>query len=214
MEKHRANKIKKVNILSRVPIRNVVPPIHGCHNGIMMDTSNILKCINKRAVVNEVLPDGSVIRLNLSNYYKDNASVVETPISAPVVEVEPKVETVVKVEEPAVSEAELAKPVDITVHESISSVESAAVVEDTNTNGIADVAVSVSTEISNISTDVAVNAETTAIGSTDTAVDEQVVDDDVSDTNTNDEEEVSAVAEAAEDHVPTYKNKKNKNHRH
>ena len=103
--------IKKVNIRASVPIKDFRPPIYGTCNGIEMTTGEILKCLCKRAIVDEVLPDGSTIRLDLKNYYTDNTpktttevpaadkvQVVETSVpvevhdEAPVVELEPVVE--------------------------------------------------------------------------------------------------------------------------
>ena len=103
--------IKKVNIRASVPIKDFRPPIYGTCNGIEMTTGDILKCLCKRAIVDEVLPDGSTIRLDLKNYYTDNTpktttevpaadkvQVVETSVpvdvhdKAPVVELEPVVE--------------------------------------------------------------------------------------------------------------------------
>jgi hypothetical protein len=39
-----------------------------------MTTGDILKCLCKRATVEEILPDGSTIRLNMRNYYTDNGA--------------------------------------------------------------------------------------------------------------------------------------------
>lgn len=102
--------IKKVNIKASVPIKDFRPPIYGTCNGIDMTTGEILKCLCKRAIVDEVLPDGSTIRLDMKNYYTDNTpkttkvpaadkvQVVETSVpvevhnEAPVVELEQVVE--------------------------------------------------------------------------------------------------------------------------
>ena len=102
--------IKKVNIKASVPIKDFRPPIYGTCNGIEMTTGEILKCLCKRAIVDEVLPDGSTIRLDLKNYYTDNTpktievpaadkvQVVETSVpvdvhdETPVTELEPVVE--------------------------------------------------------------------------------------------------------------------------
>lgn len=102
--------IKKVNIKASVPIKDFRPPIYGTCNGIEMTTGEILKCLCKRAIVDEVLADGSTIRLDLKNYYTDNTpktievpaadkvQVVETSVpvdvhdETPVTELEPVVE--------------------------------------------------------------------------------------------------------------------------
>lgn len=60
--------VKKVNIIAQIPIRTVYPPIYGSYSGVMMSPSVILKCILHKAVVEEILPDGSTIRLNATNY--------------------------------------------------------------------------------------------------------------------------------------------------
>ena len=60
--------VKKVNVIAQIPIRSVYPPIYGSYSGIMMSPSVIFKCIAHKAVVEEILPDGSTIRLNANNY--------------------------------------------------------------------------------------------------------------------------------------------------
>ena len=64
--------IKRVNITARIPVKNVTPPIHGHLSNIKMDTADILKCLNKRAIVEEILDNGSTVRLTIRNYYTDN----------------------------------------------------------------------------------------------------------------------------------------------
>lgn len=68
--------IKTVNISTRIPIRNVKPPLQGNYKNIKMDTSDIVKCLNRRARVEEVLSDGTTVQLTLSNYYKDHSNLV------------------------------------------------------------------------------------------------------------------------------------------
>lgn len=78
--------IKIVNVNARIPIRNVVPPIHGYHAGLEMHTEDILKCLTRRAIVHEVLSDGKLVQLNMHNYYIDNEPVkkaVEVKEEAP-----------------------------------------------------------------------------------------------------------------------------------
>lgn len=70
--------IKTVNVFTRIPIRNVKPPLQGNYKNIKMDTSDIVKCLNRRARVEEVLSDGTKILLNLSNYYKDHSDLVNS----------------------------------------------------------------------------------------------------------------------------------------
>lgn len=65
---------KRVNVYAQVAVRNVTPPIYGTCKNIVMTTGDILKCLCKRARVEEILPDGKTIRLNMSNYYTDNGA--------------------------------------------------------------------------------------------------------------------------------------------
>lgn len=150
--------IKKVNIRASVPIKDFRPPIYGTCNGIEMTTGEILKCLCKRAIVDEVLPDGSTIRLDLKNYYTDNTpktttevpaadkvQVVETIVpvevhdEAPVVDLEPVVECetattdVIEAADAvdAVVEVE-ATPVEVDVTDAVNAVEE-PVTEEENT---------------------------------------------------------------------------------
>lgn len=65
---------KRVNINAPVAIRTITPPIYGRVSNIVMTTGDILKCLCKRAVVDEILPDGSTVRLTMKNYYTDNGA--------------------------------------------------------------------------------------------------------------------------------------------
>lgn len=65
---------KRVNIRTTVAVRTVNPPISGTKTNIIMSTSDILKCLCRRAVVEEILPNGKTIRLNMNNYYLDNGA--------------------------------------------------------------------------------------------------------------------------------------------
>lgn len=65
---------KRVNINAPVAIRNITPPIYGVCKNVIMSTGDILKCLCKRAIVDEILPDGSTVRLNMRNYYTDNGA--------------------------------------------------------------------------------------------------------------------------------------------
>ena len=65
---------KRVNVYAQVAVRNVTPPIYGTCKDIVMTTGDILKCLCKRARVEEILPDGKLVRLNMRNYYTDNGS--------------------------------------------------------------------------------------------------------------------------------------------
>lgn len=65
---------KRVNVVTRIAVRTVNPPISGSYKNIIMSTSDILKCLSKRASVEEILPDGSTVKLNMKNYYLDNGA--------------------------------------------------------------------------------------------------------------------------------------------
>lgn len=78
-----SNMTKYVRIKTQVAVRNVNPPICGTYEGIMT-TGDILKCICKRAIVHEILPDGKTVRLNMSNYYIDNGAGLNAEVHHPV----------------------------------------------------------------------------------------------------------------------------------
>ena len=67
----KATVAKKVKVVARIPIRTVTPPIHGVVE-TYMSPSNILKCIQARATVYEFLSDGTLLKLDMNNYAKDN----------------------------------------------------------------------------------------------------------------------------------------------
>ena len=80
---------KIVNIRTRVAVKTVTPPICGTVKGIVMTTGDILKCLCKRAQVEEVLPDGTTIKLNMSNYYIDNGAGLNAKKNLPAPEKKP-----------------------------------------------------------------------------------------------------------------------------
>lgn len=71
---------KRVNINASVAIRNITPPIYGVCKNVIMSTGDILKCLCKRAIVDEILPDGSTVRLNMRNYYTDNGAGLDASV--------------------------------------------------------------------------------------------------------------------------------------
>lgn len=80
---------KVVNIYPSMAILGVNPPIRTTQVKVTKSTSEIRACIIARATVDEVLPNGKTIRLNLNNYNKDNIALYCKP--------EPKVfSTVIK----------------------------------------------------------------------------------------------------------------------
>lgn len=64
--------IKKVNVYPVVPIYALRTPINSTTLHAELSTGDILTCIYSRAKVEEVLPNGQVIILDLKNYDKVN----------------------------------------------------------------------------------------------------------------------------------------------
>lgn len=124
---------KRVNVRATVAVRNTNPPIYGTYKNIIMTTGDILKCLTKRATVDEILPDGSTIRLNYKNYYTDNGAGLDAkgetkiikPKKPPIKKAAPK-----EPEKPAVditfNEAPIANTAE-TVEETSEVVEKAAI---------------------------------------------------------------------------------------
>ena len=71
---------KIVNVRATVPVRTINPPIYGNVSKVEMSTGDILKCLCFRATVDEVLPDGSTVRLTMKNYAVDYASSVKATV--------------------------------------------------------------------------------------------------------------------------------------
>ena len=71
---------KRVNIYPSTPILSVIPIIRGVVKSATKDTDTIRKCIIARAKVEEILPDGTCIVLDLNNYNKDNTFKEEAPV--------------------------------------------------------------------------------------------------------------------------------------
>lgn len=63
---HKLNKI--VNIYPSGPIVTVNPPIRSTVKRVTKSVKEIRACLMARAMVEEVLADGSTVRLNMSNY--------------------------------------------------------------------------------------------------------------------------------------------------
>ena len=102
---------KVVNIYPKYAITTVNPPIRSTVYRVTKSTSEIRNCIIARAVVEEILPDGSTITLNFSNYDKDNTpSKIDKVIS--------KIEEKAAVIEESVAESTeepVVKPVEVQV---------------------------------------------------------------------------------------------------
>ena len=69
---------KIVNMVANIPVRSVKPMRYGSYVKDEMSVEDIFKCICGRAIVDEVLKDGTLVRLDLSNYNTDNEPVVAT----------------------------------------------------------------------------------------------------------------------------------------
>lgn len=80
---------KVVNVYPNKAITSINPPIRSKVMKVTMPITNIRKCIIERAIVDEVLPDGRTIRLDFTNYDKDNS--IKT-VEEVVKEVESKIE--------------------------------------------------------------------------------------------------------------------------
>jgi len=63
---------KKVNVYPTIPIMGTNPPILGITYATELSIGDISLCIFARAKVEEILKNGEILPLNLSNYDKDN----------------------------------------------------------------------------------------------------------------------------------------------
>lgn len=124
-----ATMTKIVNIRTRVAVRNVNPPISGSVKGIVMTTGDILKCLCKRAQVEEVLPNGTTVKLNMRNYYTDNGAGLDAKKNLPVVEKKP-VENPTRFKVPVAPAKKAEKQVVETKTEEEHPVEEALVIND------------------------------------------------------------------------------------
>ena len=82
---------KVVNIYPTSPITRINPPIRSVVRNVTKSYSEIRICLMNRATVEEVLPNGTTVRLGLHNYNKVNYEVegiVEPIITTPAVEPE------------------------------------------------------------------------------------------------------------------------------
>lgn len=64
--------IKKVNVYPTRPVTGLIVPLTSPAIRVNMTTDEIYKCLTCDALVQELLPDGSIVKLNLTNYNKDN----------------------------------------------------------------------------------------------------------------------------------------------
>ena len=63
---------KRVNVFPTIPVYNIKNPIVGTTFNVELSSGDILCCIYARAKVEEILPNGKTINLNLKNYNKVN----------------------------------------------------------------------------------------------------------------------------------------------
>ena len=74
---------KKVNIYPKYPITTITPAIRTVSLGVTRPVEDIRKCIIARAIVDEVLSDGTTVRLTMNNFNKNNdKSKVEKAVEA------------------------------------------------------------------------------------------------------------------------------------
>lgn len=64
--------LKRVNVFPTIPVYNIKNPIVGTTFNVELSSGDILCCIYARAKVEEILPNGKTINLNLKNYNKVN----------------------------------------------------------------------------------------------------------------------------------------------
>ena len=95
---------KKVNIYPSTPIVSVTPPIRTTVKGATKKIETIRKCIIARAKVEEILPTGDTVILDLSNYDKDNRFNTESKMDIPETPADPIVPDATVVEEPVKEE--------------------------------------------------------------------------------------------------------------
>ena len=112
--------MKKVNVLVNRPIYTVKPAIIRNAMGVYLSTEDIKRCLWGKAFVEEVLPTGELIPLDLRNFDKVHyVDVAKESDKVSVNVVEPKVEEekVVVVEEPKEGQVEDINIEDIPVEE-------------------------------------------------------------------------------------------------
>ena len=100
---------KTVNIKADIPIKNITPPIYGIKTNIKMNLSDILKCLCRRAIIEEVLSDGSTVRLTQKNFREDFEGQLQERLKKEAVE---NTSSEVVIEE-TVEEVEVAKDEEI-----------------------------------------------------------------------------------------------------
>jgi hypothetical protein len=65
--------MKKVNVKANTPVHGVdITPLIGKFSNRQMTEDQIYRCLVGGATVDEILPNGDIVRLNFTNYNKDN----------------------------------------------------------------------------------------------------------------------------------------------
>lgn len=83
---------KIVNVNAPIPVKTTTPPIYGIRMNIKMTYSDILKCLCRRAIIHQVLSDGSTVQLTTKNFRYD----FEADLQAKKAKTEPEEKVVVK----------------------------------------------------------------------------------------------------------------------
>ena len=68
---------KTVNLYARMPVALRYTILRGNRFGISLDTEEIRKLLYRKVVIDEVLSDGSTVRLDFTNYDKVNRTAKE-----------------------------------------------------------------------------------------------------------------------------------------
>lgn len=119
---------KMVNVYPVIPVLSIRTPIMTTALNCELSYGDILNCIYARAIVDEVLPNGDTVRLNLNNYNKCNVPQTEEPVK-----VEEVIEEVVEEEvvvEPVVEEDEVEEIQEEVTEEEITIVEETVIEEE------------------------------------------------------------------------------------
>ena len=77
---------KIVNIYPTMPVTRVTPPLRTVAKNVSRSIGYIRSCIMCKAMVDEVLPDGTTVRLGLHNYDKNNYVLSEDKVEIAAVE--------------------------------------------------------------------------------------------------------------------------------
>lgn len=67
---------KRVNIVANTPVTDLKIPIRGAIRNIMMDVEDIRMCLFRKAKVEEIISDDVTVKLDFTNYDKDNGAVL------------------------------------------------------------------------------------------------------------------------------------------